>query len=88
MPAMSASIAHTVAYFIRLVRVLKVLYLINWLRPGLGMFTLWFRSRKLEFGSFIVNRVGGIMQLNRPIEYENDYLTIRCIPEIFETQLR
>lgn len=70
---MSSLISHTVACFIRLMCVPKILYFIAWLWPSYE-FTSDVSDPVVHLSDPTVAReVGAIMHLNRSIEYEKDY---------------
>ncbi len=71
---MSSLISHTVAYFIRLMCVPKILYFIAWLWPSYE-FTSDVSDPVIHLSDPPVAReIGAIMHLNRSIKYEKDCL--------------
>ena len=80
---MSSLISHTVACFSRLMGVLKILYFIAWLWPSYEFISDISEPVIRLSDPSAARKIGGIMRLNRPIEYKRVYATNNlCYEEI------
>ena len=80
---MSSLISHTVACFSRLMGVLKILYFIAWLWPSYEFISDISEPVIRLSDPPVARKIGGIMHLNRPIEYKRVYATKNLIYEEF-----
>ena len=80
---MASFISHTVACFIRLMGVLKILYFIAWLWPSYEFISDISDPVIHLSDPPVARKMGGIMDLNRSIEYKRGYATENFIYEEF-----
>ena len=80
---MSSLISHTVACFIRLMGVLKILYFIAWPWPSCEFISDISDPVIHLSDPPMAREIGGIMHLNRSIEYKRGYTTDSFIYEEF-----